>query len=119
MSDDCQIAESYDENSSPEALHISIWSYVSKIAIGVLRLRRAQLALTTILVSLLIMYFPNLESLRDDLLMLMTAILMVALGGYSMTDALYHGQADNERLEDLLEAVADELGVDVEGKSVV
>jgi len=114
MSDNCQIAQVDEEQSASRTGLIRIRSSVSKVAIGVLRLRRVQVALTTIVVSLLIMWFPDLEGLRDDLLMLMAGILMVALGGYSVSDALYHGQPDNERLEDLLEAVADELGVDVE-----
>ena len=88
--------------------------YLRCVILGVLRLRRVQLALTTILVSLLIMGFPHLEVLREQLLMLIAAILMVALGGYTVTDALYHGRPDPEQLDDLLETLVDELGVEVD-----
>ena len=114
MSDDCQTPEFPENEKASKPIVVLIWQYISRVTIGVLRLRRVQLALTTIIVSLLIMWFPHLEGLRDDLLMLMAAILMVAVGGYSVTDAFYHGQPDTEHLEDLLEAVADELGIDVD-----
>lgn len=114
MSDNCRIPEVSEEQPVSQPLLIRIWRYVSKVSIGILHLRRVQMALTTIVVSLLILWFPDLEALQDDLLMLVAGILMVALGGYSVSDALHNGQPENERLEDLLEAVADELGVDVD-----
>ena len=90
-----------------------VLAYLQQVTVGVLRLRRVQVALTTIVVTLLIMVFPHLESLRQQLLMLVAAILMVALGGYTVTDAYTNGIADPARLEELLEAVADELGVEM------
>ena len=81
---------------------------------GVLRLKRVQLSLATILVTLLIMWFPALEALRDDLMILIIGILMVALGGYSVGDAISNGHDETyERMEDLLEEIADELGIEV------
>ncbi|GAB5492705.1 MAG: hypothetical protein Phog2KO_29200 [Phototrophicaceae bacterium] len=71
-----------------------------------------QVALTTILVSVLVLWFPNLETMHDDLLLIVAAILMVALGGYSVGDALNYGKPDSEPLDDLLDHVADDLGLD-------
>lgn len=80
---------------------------------GVLRLKRVQLSLATIVVTLLIMSFPALESLREHLMVVIVAVLMVALGGYSVGDAISNGHEDYERMEDLLEEIADELGIEV------
>lgn len=108
--DESQTSELPVVKETSESSYSRFGSYVSKLAVGVLRLRRVQVALTTILVSLLIMGFPQLQDLGDDLLMLMAAILMVALGGYSMGDALQNGQADSE-MDVTLDEIVDDLGI--------
>lgn len=94
---------------------VSVWCRLAansrRILLGTLRLRRVQMALVTMLVTLLIFWFPMLERLREDLLMLVAAFLMVALGGYTVNDAYSNGHEDpqQERLEALLEDLVDEL----------
>lgn len=85
-----------------------------RILLGVLRLRRVQLALVTILVTLLIVCFPMLESLREQLLMVFAAVLMVALGGYTVNDAYSNGheEAKQERLEELLGDLVYEMSLE-------
>ena len=101
---------SVENQSMLQALRV----YVLCLIQGVLRLKRVQLSLATILVTLLIMSFPALEALRDDLMIVIVGILMVALGGYSVGDAISNGHDENyERMEDLLEEIADELGIEV------
>jgi hypothetical protein len=87
-----------------------------RILLGTLRLRRVQVALVTILVTLLIVGFPMLESLREQLLMIFAAVLMVALGGYTVNDAFSNGHEEppQERLEALLEDLVEELRQDDE-----
>jgi hypothetical protein len=82
-----------------------------RIVLGVLRLRRVQVALVTIVVTLLVFWFPMLESLREQLLMVFAAVMMVALGGYTVNDALLNGEENpqQERLEALLEDLVEEL----------
>lgn len=112
MSQDCLHPE--EVANEPRSMLEAAKGYLLCIAKGVLRLRRVQLSLATIVVTLLIMSFPVLENLRDDLMVVIVAILMMALGGYSVGDALSNGHDNYERLEDLLEAVADELGVEID-----
>lgn len=112
MSQDCLHPEAVA--NEPRSILEAAKGYLFCIAKGVLRLHRVQLSLATIVVTLLVMSFPALESLRDDLMVVIVAILMMGLGGYSVGDALSNGHEDYERLEDLLEAVADELGVEVD-----
>jgi hypothetical protein len=112
MSQDCLSQEPLAKE--PVSILQAVKAYLLCLVKGVLRLRRVQFSLATILVSLLIMNFPALESLGDDLMLLIVAILMVGLGGYSVGDALSNGQPEYERLEELLEAVADDLGVEVD-----
>ena len=91
-----------------------IWEYLSYVLIGVLSLRRVQVALTTILVSVLILWMPSLADFHEELLLLVAAILMIALGGYSVGDALEHGRPNPESMEDLLDTIADDLGITFE-----
>jgi hypothetical protein len=85
-----------------------------RILLGTLRLRRVQVALVTMIVTLLIFWFPMLEGLREQLLMLFAAFLMVALGGYTVNDAYSNGHEDpkQERLEALLEDLVEEMSLE-------
>ncbi|GAB5494689.1 MAG: hypothetical protein Phog2KO_49040 [Phototrophicaceae bacterium] len=76
-------------------------------------MRRVQVALTTILVSVLILWMPSLADFHEELLLLVAAILMIALGGYSVGDALEHGRP-SKNMEDLLDTIADDLGITFE-----
>ena len=88
-----------------------LWDYLSYVLIGVLSLRRVQVALTTILVSVLILWMPSLADFHEELLLLVAAILMIALGGYTVGDALEPGRPSPESMEDLLDTIADDLGI--------
>jgi hypothetical protein len=101
-----------EEESAPV---VSFWRSLAqnsrRVLLGTLRLRRVQVALVTMLVTLLIFWFPMLEGLREQLLMLVAAFLMVALGGYTVNDAYSNGHENpkQERLEELLEDLVEEL----------
>jgi hypothetical protein len=98
MSQDCKPAQFEVETAASRNLWQRIAHKLRCLLLGILRLRRVQMALVTIFVTLLTFYFPMLERLREDLLMVFASLLMLALGGYTVNDALNNGQeAGNTR----------------------
>lgn len=60
--------------------------------LDLLKSKRALVSLATIVVSILILAVPSLDSLRGELLTLVTALALVLIGGYTVSDAAAAGK---------------------------
>lgn len=80
-----------------------------------LKSRRVVVALVSLLVSLLILAFPELDTIQHELLTLILSLAMMLIGGYSLEDAASAArstpppEAWQEELRELVNVVLDEV----------
>ena len=108
MRSNCPPPQAQEAKSGSERFYRKTRLYLFSVVTGVLRLRRVQVSLTLIIVSMLILAFPGLAALREELLLLIAASLMVALGGYSLEEALQEGSEGMSDIEADLEEMLDD-----------
>jgi len=82
--------------------------------------RRVVVAGAALIVGILTLYIPELESVRDELLILIVTLSLMLIGGFSLDEAARIGreraeQSDEElreKVKQLLEEIIDELMIE-------
>lgn len=64
------------------------WSTVGKRLLRVLRSRRVLLAVAGLVVSLLVVWLPELEAVQDELMTLIVTVLLAVIGNDSFREPL-------------------------------
>jgi membrane protein implicated in regulation of membrane protease activity len=81
-----------------------------------LKSRRVLIALSALIVGLLVMALPELQPVQDQILVLVIALALAVIGGYSVEDAARAGRERaalppedlKERIKEVLDSIVDE-----------
>ena len=91
----------------------SSWPTVKERLVGVFLSRRVITALAAVLVGVITLLVPQVQPIRDELLILIVTVSLALIGGFSLDEAARIGKEragqDEEQLRELIKELLTEL----------